>query len=574
VQPDDQDDPPARDDADRPLPPVGDRSPDDGARPEPDDPTSEHGPAGEAARPPEADEADEPAADGGVGGDDVADDDATPDTDGTPDAGADTEADDGGGTDAEDLAAEDAVATTADRATDVSDLPVVVGEHTVDEPNPPVIPPAGTRALAEPEAEANDAAPTVRVPEADAATTDGETTDDAGTDGDGAAESDSDSATSARAGIGPTVQRLRERTLRWWTRSGANGARRWGVTLVVAALVLVVGLLIADRWALVRARGEVLDALTEITDEMDGGEVEIDGFPFLSQVISGRIDRVDFTADRIALDGLELMDVTGRAEGVAIRAPREAARLDASATVPLALIQEQVAATSFDIPILGPRTLSADIEGNDLVIETEILTGTVHVIAEVAPTDDGRGIHIHLGRGTVAGVSTEISELPVVGSRIPVDHYVDLENLPPNVEVTEARVQSDGIRVTIEGRNVPLDAQEPADPESPSESPSESTGGQADERGSDGTGEDGPVTGLGQDRGGSGDGEANDPDGDDPTADGDATDEPSQDGEEGEESDPPSAGDKSTGQSTREADEDGTDGEGSGGDGPGVDLHR
>ncbi|SJM60467.1 Putative peptidoglycan bound protein (LPXTG motif) Lmo1799 homolog [Actinomycetales bacterium JB111] len=540
---------------------------------------------GETARGPEADDAVEPAVDGDVGGDDAADDDATPDDDATLDTEADGDADRevgvggsdtdtadpdgdagaGGDTNAEDLAAEDAVATTADRVEDVSDLPVVVGEHTSDDPTPPVILPAGTRALADPEAEANDAAPTVRVPEVAAKATGGETTDDAGMDGDTDAEPDGDAETSAGKGFAPTVQRLRERTLRWWTRSGANGARRWGVTLVVAALVLVVGLLIADRWALVRARGEVLDALTELTDEMDGGEVEIDGFPFLSQVISGRIDRVDFEADRIALDGLELMDVTGRAEGVAIRAPREAARLDASATVPLALIQEQVAATSFDIPILGPRTLSADIEGNDLVIETEILTGTVHVIAEVAPTDDGRGIHIHLGRGTVAGVSTEISELPVVGSRIPVDHYVDLENLPPNVEVTEARVQSDGIRVTIEGRNVPLDAQVPADPESPSESPS----GQVDERGSDG-----PVTGLGQDRGGSGDGEATDPGDDDPTTDDDAADDPPGSGDEGEESDPASVGDKSTGQSTRETDEDGTDSEGSGGDGPGVDLRR
>src|SRR5699024_809482 len=151
-------------------------------------------------------------------------------------------------------------------------------------------------------------------------------------------------------GFGATVQRLRARTLRWWTRSGARGARRWGVTLVVATLVLVVGLLIADRWALVRARGEVYDALTEITDEMDGGEVEIEGFPFLSQVIGGRIDRVDFAADRIVLGDLELRDVTGRAEGVGIRSPRELDRLDASATVPLATIQEQVATASFDVP--------------------------------------------------------------------------------------------------------------------------------------------------------------------------------------------------------------------------------
>ncbi|MGC5614864.1 LmeA family phospholipid-binding protein [Georgenia sp. Z1491] len=240
----------------------------------------------------------------------------------------------------------------------------------------------------------------------------------------------------------------------WWRRAGSGVVQRWVLSLVIASLVLVVGLLVADRWALMRARAEADDAIVSFTQEVENPDVRLDGFPFLPQVVSGRIDRIDFTADRMVLPDVELMDVRGWMTGVGFRAPIEVARLEASGTVPLELVQEQVAEATFDVPVLGERSFEADIEGNELVLTTSILGGDIHVTADVAPTDDGRGIHLHLDRGTLGGVSTELSSIPLVGSRLPLDHYVPLEGLPEGLVLTSTTVVGDGIAVGVEGDDV------------------------------------------------------------------------------------------------------------------------
>ena len=274
--------------------------------------------------------------------------------------------------------------------------------------------------------------------------------DPAATDPDAPDGRDPSETPALLAGAQGHAQRVR----RWWRRAGSGVVQRWVLSLVIASLVIVVGLLVADRWALMRARGEAEQAFETFTEEITGHEVRLDGFPFLPQVISGRIDRVDFTAEEMVLPDVELIDVTGWATGIGFREPVELAHLEASGTVPLAAVQEEVAAATFDVPVLGERSFEADIVGSDLVLTTSILGGDIEVTAEVTPTEDGRGIHIHLDQGTLGGVSTRLSEIPLVGSRLPLDHEVSLDTLPENVVLTATTVVDDGIRVSIEGDDV------------------------------------------------------------------------------------------------------------------------
>ncbi|MGO1173041.1 MAG: LmeA family phospholipid-binding protein [Actinomycetaceae bacterium] len=252
------------------------------------------------------------------------------------------------------------------------------------------------------------------------------------------------------------VQGASQRVRHWWRRAGSGVVQRWVISLVVASLVVVIGLLVADRWALMRARDEVDQAFDTFTEEIDDPDVRLDGFPFLPQVVSGRIDRIDFTADRMVMSDITLLDVTGWATGIGFRRPVEVAEMTATGTVPLEIVQEQVADATFDVPVLGERSFEADIDGTELVLTTSILGGDIHVTAEVTPTDDGRGIHIHLERGRYRGVSTELASIPIVGDRLPLDHYVELDALPENLVLTETTVIADGIRVTVEGEDVPL----------------------------------------------------------------------------------------------------------------------
>ncbi|MFF4254006.1 DUF2993 domain-containing protein [Streptomyces sp. NPDC001663] len=90
---------------------------------------------------------------------------------------------------------------------------------------------------------------------------------------------------------------------------------------VVGVVVLAAFLTLADRWALLYAERRAADALKDRMHLSAAPEVEIDGFPFLTQLADGRLKSVKVTVPDVAADRVSLARVTATAHDVRLNAP-------------------------------------------------------------------------------------------------------------------------------------------------------------------------------------------------------------------------------------------------------------
>ncbi|MEV8596587.1 LmeA family phospholipid-binding protein [Streptomyces sp. NPDC052012] len=105
-------------------------------------------------------------------------------------------------------------------------------------------------------------------------------------------------------------------------RRGSRRRRRRFSTLplaakaLVAVLVLTAFLTLADRWAVLYAEHRAADVLRDRMHLAAAPEVEIGGFPFLTQVADGRLDSVRLTVPDVAADRVSLARVSATARDV------------------------------------------------------------------------------------------------------------------------------------------------------------------------------------------------------------------------------------------------------------------
>ncbi|MEU9189612.1 DUF2993 domain-containing protein [Streptomyces sp. NPDC048484] len=87
---------------------------------------------------------------------------------------------------------------------------------------------------------------------------------------------------------------------------------------VVAVLVLAAFLALGDRWALLYAERTAAEKVQDQLDLRATPEVEINGFPFVTQVFDRRLDSVSVTVPDVAADRISLAKVSATATGVRI----------------------------------------------------------------------------------------------------------------------------------------------------------------------------------------------------------------------------------------------------------------
>lgn len=88
------------------------------------------------------------------------------------------------------------------------------------------------------------------------------------------------------------------------------------VKAVVGVVVLASFVTLADRWALLYAEHAAADALEDRLDLAAAPEVEIGGFPFVTQLAGKRLDSVRVTVPDVAADRVSLAKVSATAHDV------------------------------------------------------------------------------------------------------------------------------------------------------------------------------------------------------------------------------------------------------------------
>lgn len=108
-------------------------------------------------------------------------------------------------------------------------------------------------------------------------------------------------------------------------RRGGRRRRRFaGLPLaakaVVALVVLTAFLALADRWAVLYAEGKAADTLQSHLDLATAPEVEIGGFPFVTQLAEKKLDSVRVTVPDVAADRVSLAKVSATAHDIRLDA--------------------------------------------------------------------------------------------------------------------------------------------------------------------------------------------------------------------------------------------------------------
>ncbi|GGY28283.1 LmeA family phospholipid-binding protein [Streptomyces djakartensis] len=129
--------------------------------------------------------------------------------------------------------------------------------------------------------------------------------------------------------LGEDAEQRDAREPQWSPPDHRRGGRRkknrfaglpLAVKAVVALLVLAAFLALGDRWAVLYAEHRAADTLKDRLDLAAAPEVEIGGFPFLTQLAKKRLDSVKLTVPDVAADRVSLAKVSATAHDIRLNA--------------------------------------------------------------------------------------------------------------------------------------------------------------------------------------------------------------------------------------------------------------
>ncbi|MGH3320438.1 MAG: LmeA family phospholipid-binding protein [Streptosporangiaceae bacterium] len=172
--------------------------------------------------------------------------------------------------------------------------------------------------------------------------------------------------------------------------------------LIITLLVLAALFVAVDRIADAVAEHEVAKRVRTAADLRTTPDVEVRGFPFLTQLASGHYPRVDVSVPRISRGGVALRRLTAHLRGV-------------------------------DAPLAGLLRGAADVRVDTVAAAVTI---PYAVVAERTPGD--------LDLEPADGGLRFSGSLPIYGRRVPVDALVDVSVRDRSVELTPRRVELAG----------------------------------------------------------------------------------------------------------------------------------
>jgi hypothetical protein len=232
--------------------------------------------------------------------------------------------------------------------------------------------------------------------------------------------------------------------------------RRTGclVALVVLLVLVVAVFVVVDRVGVGIAEDRVAEQVADRGGLTDAPEVDITGFPFLTQALSGEYDEV-----RIELTAVELGQPVGTRADVSLRGVHvplsdvlsgsvqqiPVDRIDGTATLSYALLAEQLG---------GDTTLAADGEGIRITKTVEVLGFDFPLTAAGSVTLDGQDIVIDVQDASAGSV--DVPDFVLQQAADLLDFRYPVPALPFGLQVTEVTPAAAGIDIAVEARDTVL----------------------------------------------------------------------------------------------------------------------
>jgi hypothetical protein len=227
------------------------------------------------------------------------------------------------------------------------------------------------------------------------------------------------------------------------------------VKALVITLVVLVGLLLAADRIGVRVADSQVAAQIQQREKLPGKpSVDITGFPFLTQAVSGTYDDV-----RIALTAADLGQPAGTSADVDLRGvhlPLSSVlsgsvsripvdRVDGTATLSYALVSQQIG---------HGTTLSWAGDGLQLRTSVTVLGRTVPLTAVGRLTLDGDQLVVHAEQASAAGVQLPSALVTRAGQALDLRYRVPA--LPFGLHLTGVRPTAAGVVVDVAGTDAVL----------------------------------------------------------------------------------------------------------------------
>ncbi|WP_155375527.1 LmeA family phospholipid-binding protein [Catellatospora vulcania] len=225
------------------------------------------------------------------------------------------------------------------------------------------------------------------------------------------------------------------------------------VVLVVLGVLVVVGDRVGAHYAEREIAARVSARMQDQGVTSTPPEVEIQGFPFLTQVAAGKYTEIDITmrdlkggqlplpllnvaAHNVEAPLSQLMDGTARPV---------AARVNGDATVSYASLVEASGLTGISLTSAG---------SNDVRV-----TGKVPIIGEVTGTAEVTvvdGSHVRLRVTSLKGAAGSVSQTIINAYKDRLAVTLTLPKLPFNLELTDVQTESTGLIVSFTAKDVEL----------------------------------------------------------------------------------------------------------------------
>ncbi|MFJ9105556.1 DUF2993 domain-containing protein [Streptomyces sp. NPDC102405] len=190
-------------------------------------------------------------------------------------------------------------------------------------------------------------------------------------------------------------------------RRGRFTGLPFALKTVASLLVLAAFLTLADRWALLYAEHRAADTLKDRLRLTAAPEVEIDGFPFLPQLVGGRLESVKVTVPDVAADRVTLAAVSATAHDIrldgdgptSVRGAR-VPRLDGDVLLSFADMNRELGASQVTFTGAGRDRVAVrgtlPVAGHDLRLRADVRVAR----------DGERGVDTRIG-----GMCLDIGEL-------------------------------------------------------------------------------------------------------------------------------------------------------------------
>lgn len=226
--------------------------------------------------------------------------------------------------------------------------------------------------------------------------------------------------------------------------------------LLVVLLVLAALFVIADRVGVAVAEDQVADRIAEQAGLPGPPEVDITGFPFLTQAVGGRYDDV-----RISLTAAELGQPEGTRADIALRGVRvplsavlsgsvsevPVDRIDGTATLSYALLSAQLE---------GDTAVTREGHGLRITRTVELLGQTVPLTAAGTVTLDGNDLVVDVQQ--VAGAGVEVPDWLLSRATGLLDLRYTVPALPFGLKLTSVTPADDGVDLGLQATDTVLKA--------------------------------------------------------------------------------------------------------------------